>query len=78
MARANPPVAAFRRGRRERWPFLHGPHTYISPSWYAHESGGPDAWNYAAVHAGGLPVVITDHDRIVKLLQENRGQIQSG
>lgn len=29
-----------------------GPHSYISPSWYAHSPAVP-TWNYAAVHAYG-------------------------
>src|SRR5215208_2151226 len=40
---------------------FHGPHAYISPSWY--RAGGPavPTWNYAAVHAWGKLSLIEDH-----------------
>ena len=31
---------------------FHGPHTYVSPTWYQEEDVVP-TWNYAAVHATG-------------------------
>src|SRR3954468_2641305 len=36
-----------------------GPHAYVSPSWYADEERVP-TWNYAAVHAYGVPKIISD------------------
>jgi transcriptional regulator len=36
-----------------------GPHAYVSPRWYEEEERVP-TWNYAAVHAYGVPKVITD------------------
>jgi transcriptional regulator len=36
-----------------------GPHAYVSPRWYADKERVP-TWNYAAVHAYGVPVVIDD------------------
>ena len=33
-----------------------GPHAYVSPRWYADEERVP-TWNYAAVHAYGVPKV---------------------
>src|SRR5436190_24375513 len=36
-----------------------GPHAYVSPRWYADEERVP-TWNYAAVHAYGVPKIITD------------------
>jgi transcriptional regulator len=36
-----------------------GPHAYVSPRWYAEKERVP-TWNYAAVHAYGVPVVIAD------------------
>jgi transcriptional regulator len=44
---------------------FQGAETYISPSWYpskhAHGKAVP-TWNYAVVHAHGLPHVIEDRD----------------
>ncbi|WP_028471104.1 FMN-binding negative transcriptional regulator [Neptunomonas japonica] len=36
-----------------------GPHSYISPSWYAHAPAVP-TWNYAAVHAYGTASLLSD------------------
>ena len=36
-----------------------GPHAYVSPRWYADEERVP-TWNYAAVHAYGVPKVNSD------------------
>jgi transcriptional regulator len=32
---------------------FHGPHAYVSPSWYAEPSSAVPTWNYAVVHAHG-------------------------
>ncbi|MBC8280982.1 MAG: FMN-binding negative transcriptional regulator [Chloroflexi bacterium] len=32
---------------------FHGPHTYVSPTWYQEEEAVP-TWNYTAVHATGI------------------------
>jgi transcriptional regulator len=36
-----------------------GPHAYISPRWYAEKERVP-TWNYAAVHAYGVPKIVSD------------------
>lgn len=36
-----------------------GPHAYVSPRWYEEHERVP-TWNYAAVHAYGVPRVISD------------------
>ena len=53
---------------------FQGPQAYITPSWYLtkHEHGKVvPTWNYAVVHAHGLPHVIDDpqwlHQHVVKL-----------
>jgi transcriptional regulator len=38
-----------------------GPHAYISPRWYEQKPRVP-TWNYAAVHAYGIPKVIAEND----------------
>jgi transcriptional regulator len=68
VARANPQWQHFASGG-EVLAIFHGPHSYISPSWYATEPAVP-TWNYAAVHAYGVPTVISDHERVVSLLRE--------
>ena len=68
MARANPQWKHFATGR-EALVIFHGPHGYISPSWYKAEVAVP-TWNYASVHAYGVPKIFDDHERIVALLRQ--------
>jgi transcriptional regulator len=39
-----------------------GPHAYVSPRWYAEKQRVP-TWNYAAVHAYGVPRIISDTNK---------------
>ena len=68
LARANPQWQHFASGS-EVLVIFHGPHSYISPSWYQTELVVP-TWNYATVHAYGVPAVISEHERVVSLLRE--------
>lgn len=45
-----------------------GPHSYISPSWYAHALAVP-TWNYAAVHAVGK-VALLDGEQTLAVVEE--------
>src|SRR5438874_12997132 len=56
MARANPQWRHFQPGQQILCIF-HGPHAYISPSWYVTQHTVP-TWNYAAVHVYGVPEVM--------------------
>ena len=47
---------------------FQGPHAYISPSWYEVELSVP-TWNYAAVHAYGIPRIIEDGEELYQLLK---------
>src|SRR4051812_20735295 len=38
---------------------FHGAHGYVSPRWYEDKERVP-TWNYAAVHAYGVPKIISD------------------
>jgi transcriptional regulator len=69
MARANPQWRHFAPGR-EALVVFHGPHSYISPSWYQTVPAVP-TWNYAVVHAYGVPAVFSEHERVVSLLRES-------
>jgi len=48
---------------------FHGPHAYISPTWYQAERTVP-TWNYVAVHAYGVARLIDDPAELVALVQE--------
>jgi len=39
-----------------------GPHAYVSPTWYEEKERVP-TWNYAALHAYGVPVMVPEKDR---------------
>lgn len=58
MARANPHWQAFAGGHTVA--VFHGPHAYISPSWYVVPEKEVPTWNYATVHVHGQPVLIDD------------------
>jgi transcriptional regulator len=57
MARNNPQWREF--FDEEVMVVFFGPHAYISPRWYEEKERVP-TWNYAAVHAYGLPVMVED------------------
>jgi transcriptional regulator len=67
MARANPQWHDF-NSAQEVLVIFQGPHAYISPSWYEDELSVP-TWNYAAVHAYGIPRLIEDGEELYQLLK---------
>ncbi|MFM1654597.1 FMN-binding negative transcriptional regulator [Brevibacillus sp. B_LB10_24] len=48
---------------------FHGPHCYISPSWYETNKAVP-TWNYVAVHVYGEVELIEDEQELMDSLQE--------
>lgn len=60
VARANNQWRAF-DGSAEALAIFHGPHAYVSPTWYATSPAVP-TWNYAAVHVYGKPAASADRD----------------
>jgi transcriptional regulator len=68
MARANQQWKHFRTDR-EVLCIFHGPHAYISPSWYVQQHDVP-TWNYAAVHVYGLPQIIDEHDALKQIVTD--------
>jgi transcriptional regulator len=73
VARANPHWQAF-DGTRQALAVFHGPHAYVSPTWYATGPAVP-TWNYAAVHVYGRPRLLEDpeatRDAVARLVQEH-------
>jgi transcriptional regulator len=59
VAKQNPHWQAFAHG--ETLAIFTGPHAYISPTLYDKHESVP-TWNYIAVHAYGVPEILT-HDR---------------
>jgi transcriptional regulator len=58
FARANPHGAA--AAGAESIAIFHGPHAYVSPSWYAEPAAAVPTWNYAVIHAHGTLELIAD------------------
>jgi transcriptional regulator len=58
MARNNPQWKEF-FGDEEVLVVFSGPHAYVSPRWYEQKPRVP-TWNYAAVHAYGVPKIVEE------------------
>ena len=66
MARANEQWRHF-TADREVLCIFHGPHAYITPSWYVQQHDVP-TWNYGAVHVYGLPRIVNEHDALKQIV----------
>ena len=67
VARANPQWQHF--AGQTVLAMFNGPHTYISPTWFAAENFVP-TWNYQAVHLYGQITTIDDEDSLLKIVQK--------
>ena len=67
MARANPQWRDFAAGQAALVIF-QGPHAYVSPSWYEVAPSVP-TWNYAVVHAYGVPRIVEDRSALYQMLK---------
>lgn len=56
---------------------FHGPHAYVSPSWYRSGAPAVPTWNYAAVHAWGKLSVITDPAAVAAVLERTVAEYES-
>jgi len=68
VARANP---VWRSAPSSSVVIFHGPQAYVTPSWYPTKREGGKVvptWNYAVVHAKGLPRFIHDKDELHALV----------
>ena len=76
IARQNPQRETF-NGREPAVIAFRGPHSYISPTWYAKMEVVP-TWNFAVVHASGKLKPIEDpkalHDLLAKLIHKFEGE----
>ena len=68
MARANPHWSHF--GSGASLAIFHGPHAYVSPSWYAQPAIQVPTWNYAVVHVHGLAEIVADRTETLATLQK--------
>ncbi len=80
MARANPHAAALQNGAAMLVIF-HGPHSYVSPTWYIDEHPrvpNVPTWNYAAVHVTGTVTRLDDDQAKWKIVSELAAQYEAG
>lgn len=71
LARANKQWKTF--DSDETLIIFNGPHAYITPTWYENHPSVP-TWNYATVHAYGIPQLIEETnavDNALRMLVEN-------
>lgn len=68
LARPNPQV----RHRGRALAILHGPHAYVSPTWYTDkaEQARVPTWNYVVAHLSGELEWFEDDDALGQLLTE--------
>jgi transcriptional regulator len=67
VARANPHWQNF--GTAESIAIFHGPHAYVSPSWYAAPAAAVPTWNYAVAHVHGRVEIMHDSTETRALLE---------
>jgi transcriptional regulator len=72
MARAN---EQWKRFADEVLCIFHGPHAYISPSWYEQQHTVP-TWNYAVVHVYGKPTLV-DETELKKIVFDTTAKFES-
>ena len=80
IARANPHAAALQNGAAILAIF-HGPHSYVSPTWYIDENPrvpNVPTWNYAAVHVTGTVRRLDDDQAKWKIVSDLAAQYEAG
>ena len=75
MARANEQWRHF-APEREVLCIFHGPHAYITPSWYVQQHEVP-TWNYAAVHVYGMPRIVDEHDALKQIVIDTTNKYEA-
>lgn len=75
MARANPQWKSAHATRVLA--IFHGPHAYISPTWYESNETVP-TWNYATVHAYGVLNLVEDRERLREIVERTVQVYEAG
>jgi transcriptional regulator len=75
VARANPHWRKF--GGCSSLALFHGPHAYVSPSWYAEPAAMVPTWNYVVVHVRGRVELITDRDQTRAVVEQLTDRFES-
>lgn len=56
---------------------FHGPHAYISPSWYAEKNAVP-TWNYVVVHVYGTLRLVSEKTLLLQTLHDTVEKYEGG
>lgn len=56
---------------------VHGPHAYVSPTWYAEPADSVPTWNYTVAHVYGSIALIEDRDALGALVAELAAKYES-
>jgi transcriptional regulator len=75
VARANAQWESL-EGARKVLAIFHGPHAYVSPTWYATHPSVP-TWNYAVVHAHAK-ARLTDEAELHEIVMELAAKYEAG
>ena len=76
MARANPHWRHL--GGGASLAIFHGPHAYVSPSWYAEPATQVPTWNYAVVHVHGCAEIVPDRAATLATLEQMIERFEGG
>lgn len=76
VARGNPQWRQL--ADRDAMLVLHGPHAYVSPSWYPDPAQSVPTWNYAVAHVYGRAEVFDAPDRLQALVAELSAKYEAG
>ncbi len=76
FARANPHWKA--AGSRPSLAIFHGPHAYVSPSWYAEPAKAVPTWNYVTVHAHGTLRAMQDREDAERVVEALTARYEAG
>ena len=75
VARANPHWQLF--GGGTTLALFHGPHAYVSPSWYTEPAAMVPTWNYAVVHVRGGVELVTDREQTLGIVRQLTERFES-
>jgi transcriptional regulator len=76
MARANPHWQRFAQG--PTLALFHGPHAYVSPSWYLEPEVAVPTWNYAVVHVRARAELVIDREETLATVMAMTQRFESG
>ena len=76
MAQANPHWRHFAEG--STLAIFHGPHAYVSPSWYTKPAAMVPTWNYVVAHVRGSMTLIEEQQGKHDMVRQLTGHFESG